>query len=348
MMMPMETFQKQQNKFMNLQIQHRQQIMQQQSPRDPRIRNMKNPAVPAVAATAINPPGFVNYMQFNSTKRRHDHYNYNTDSPILKKNKIEQVNSCSDNQGGKSSLKWQQPLFSQPPPVFMTRNTLTYPPPNSPGAMNKFNGSHQQVYTNNNNNQLLATRNTINNNQSIATRITTSLPSPSPPGATSSGSSSPSSVGSSSPKLDINALYQNLLESGLVQQLSDNNKLNIEVKKEPEIIEVSFDEPKTLKIKRPDLVAALYTGTPCGNCGLRFTSNSIETYDQHLDWHFRQARKEKAAAKTVNSRSWYYNINDWMRSDEIEAEEDRKASFFETQKEEDKVEQFTKSPVLIE
>jgi pre-mRNA cleavage complex 2 protein Pcf11 len=67
----------------------------------------------------------------------------------------------------------------------------------------------------------------------------------------------------------------------------------------------------------------LYCGIQCSTCGLRFPPEQTLRYSQHLDWHFRQNRREKDSAKKAQSRKWYYDVSDWIQFEEIEDLEDR-------------------------
>lgn len=46
-------------------------------------------------------------------------------------------------------------------------------------------------------------------------------------------------------------------------------------------------------------------------------------YSQHLDWHFRQNRRDKDSTRTAQSRRYYYDVNDWVQFEEIEDLEER-------------------------
>ncbi|KAF7987800.1 hypothetical protein HCN44_003663 [Aphidius gifuensis] len=167
--------------------------------------------------------------------------------------------------------------------------------------------SYQAEHTNDNN---ITNNNIINNNSNIQNNPILPL------------------------KLDMNELFQRLVATGIVPKVdnSDIKKTNIETKKEPEIIAVSFDKPETLKIKQPALVLTLYSGMQCSSCGVRFAPESATKYSQHLDWHFRQNRKERDTARKTHSRPWYYDVNIWTQFEEIEDLEERAQSFFETEK----------------
>ncbi|OAD61193.1 Pre-mRNA cleavage complex 2 protein Pcf11 [Eufriesea mexicana] len=132
--------------------------------------------------------------------------------------------------------------------------------------------------------------------------------------------------------LNMNELFQRLVETGIVPNLSEQKKQEEEEKKEPEIIPVSFDKPETLKVKQSAIAAALYSGMQCSSCGARFAPELATRYSHHLDWHFRQNRRERDSARKAHSRPWYYDVSDWIQFEEIEDLEDRAQSWFETEK----------------
>ena len=53
----------------------------------------------------------------------------------------------------------------------------------------------------------------------------------------------------------------------------------------------------------------LYAGIQCSSCGLRFIAGDNEKYREHLDWHFRQNKKDKEEAKVVKFKRWYYDTS---------------------------------------
>ncbi|KOX70870.1 Pre-mRNA cleavage complex 2 protein Pcf11 [Melipona quadrifasciata] len=141
----------------------------------------------------------------------------------------------------------------------------------------------------------------------------------------------------STPKPD---LQLDVLSSALPSAMAPSSGLSYqaepkpeeEEKKEPEIIPVSFDKPETLKVKQPAIAAALYSGMQCSSCGARFAPELATRYSHHLDWHFRQNRRERDSARKAHSRPWYYDVSDWIQFEEIEDLEDRVQSWFETEK----------------
>ncbi|XP_028981966.1 pre-mRNA cleavage complex 2 protein Pcf11-like [Diachasma alloeum] len=152
----------------------------------------------------------------------------------------------------------------------------------------------------------------------------------SPNGSTIPGSSddSLSPPPSLSPSLDVSQLFQKLVDTGIVSTLTQSTAQseNLEqLQKESTADVITFDNPKTLK--KPANFTALYAGpTQCGSCGERFLRNECKKYREHLDWHFRQNRREKESRKKRPMRAWYFSVNDWAQSD---TSDDKKPSWFE-------------------
>lgn len=107
--------------------------------------------------------------------------------------------------------------------------------------------------------------------------------------------------------------------------------------KPPPPIVAAIDEPKTpdltsfdselLKIKYPAAIKSLYLGQQCATCGNRFPPQqqngggaTINRYARHLDWHFRQNKKEKLEANKAHSRAWYYSLCEWSLYEELSDE----------------------------
>lgn len=80
--------------------------------------------------------------------------------------------------------------------------------------------------------------------------------------------------------------------------------------------------------KQPAIAAALYSGMQCSSCGARFAPELATRYSHHLDWHFRQNRRERDSARKAHSRPWYYDVSDWIQFEEIEDLEDRGTFLF--------------------
>jgi hypothetical protein len=80
--------------------------------------------------------------------------------------------------------------------------------------------------------------------------------------------------------------------------------------------------------RQPGVVALLYSGIQCSSCGVRFPPEQTMKYSQHLDWHFRQNRRDRDNTRKAQSRKWYYDVSDWIQFEEIEDLEERGTVFF--------------------
>lgn len=127
--------------------------------------------------------------------------------------------------------------------------------------------------------------------------------------------------------LDINDLYQKLLASGIINKQKDKSPNKEKEKPTP----VLLNKPETLKKRQPAVINALFSGMQCCNCGIRFPPEQTNKYSNHLDWHYRQNRREKESAHKTLSRKWYYSVADWIQYEEIENIDEREKNFFETQ-----------------
>lgn len=138
------------------------------------------------------------------------------------------------------------------------------------------------------------------------------------------------STGNSQPNIpatvDINGIYQKLLATGIINKVKE---INEQEKEKPS--PVLLNDRETLKKRQPAIISALYSGTQCSSCGIRFPLEQTKKYSEHLDWHYRQNRREKDAARQVQRRNLYYSVNDWLQFEEIENVEERKKNWFETQ-----------------
>ncbi|XP_033212729.1 uncharacterized protein LOC117170223 isoform X2 [Belonocnema kinseyi] len=139
--------------------------------------------------------------------------------------------------------------------------------------------------------------------------------------------------------LNMDELFQRLVETGIVANLSEPKKQEETEKEKPEIIPVSFSDDKSLKVKQPAVIGLLFNGMQCSSCGSRYATPELTSrYSQHLDWHFRQNRKERDSARKAHSRTFYYDLSDWTQYEEVEDLEDRAQSWFETEKQSTEVE----------
>ncbi|XP_015117848.1 uncharacterized protein LOC107041696 isoform X2 [Diachasma alloeum] len=133
--------------------------------------------------------------------------------------------------------------------------------------------------------------------------------------------------------LNLNELFQRLVDTGIVPKITGaaaDVKKETEVKKEPEAPPILFDKPETLKMSANPV--PLYSGMQCGSCSLRFGPDRPMKYSAHLDWHFRQNRRERDSARKAHSRAWYYDTSDWTQFETCEESDDRARSWFEMEK----------------
>ncbi|XP_013419945.1 pre-mRNA cleavage complex 2 protein Pcf11 isoform X2 [Lingula anatina] len=139
-------------------------------------------------------------------------------------------------------------------------------------------------------------------------------------------------------QIDVNDLFSKLLSAGIIK--SDKKEQTQEEKKEEEaegINEKLEDVPdltafktEDMKEKHKGVIQRLYQGIQCSSCAVRFAVENTEKYREHLDWHFRQNKKEKEDAKVAKHRKWYYEMHDWIQYEEIVDDEETGAlSFFD-------------------
>lgn len=135
------------------------------------------------------------------------------------------------------------------------------------------------------------------------------------------------------PNLNIDDLFQKLVASGI---LNSKKSEVVEVQKEKEIPATPIDlsKPETIKQRQMAHIELLFSGMQCSSCGVRFPSEQTTKYSQHLDWHFRQNRRDRDSARKAHSRRWYYDVADWVQYEEIEDPDDREKNWFETQQSE--------------
>lgn len=100
----------------------------------------------------------------------------------------------------------------------------------------------------------------------------------------------------------------------------------------------------TLKVHHQFAIDQLYSGVQCTNCSLRFSDEALKDengkksrYARHLDWHFRQNRRDKAKPGSVGSsnqqahrRPWCYTSESWIIYREVYDDvEDDSTGFFD-------------------
>jgi len=87
-------------------------------------------------------------------------------------------------------------------------------------------------------------------------------------------------------------------------------------------------DPRTLRELDPAAVQLLYEALPhqCHNCGLRFSEQS--EISAHLDWHFRERRRNAERLKKPMSRSWFLPLDEWMSYSGYEVKPTSATPFF--------------------
>ncbi|XP_059050202.1 pre-mRNA cleavage complex 2 protein Pcf11 isoform X2 [Achroia grisella] len=140
--------------------------------------------------------------------------------------------------------------------------------------------------------------------------------------------------------INVNDLFAKLVATGIVHVNNDvktetKEEVKEEVKPKPKedktkIHRVDLLRSDTLKVKQEALVWRLYGGMQCSSCGARFPPEHTVRYSQHLDWHFRQNRRQRDSARRAHSRHWHYDLSDWLQYEELEDLEEREKSWFET------------------
>ncbi|XP_045529689.1 pre-mRNA cleavage complex 2 protein Pcf11 isoform X1 [Pieris brassicae] len=135
--------------------------------------------------------------------------------------------------------------------------------------------------------------------------------------------------------LNVNDLFAKLVATGIVSVINEQKpekKADDKPKREDKSVihRVDLLKPQSFRIKQPGIVAKLYGGMQCSGCGARFPPEHTVRYSQHLDWHFRQNRRERDSARRAHSRHWHYDLSDWVQYEEIEDLEEREKSWFET------------------
>lgn len=147
--------------------------------------------------------------------------------------------------------------------------------------------------------------------------------------------------------VNIDELFQKLVSTGILGGSSGIlpavNKIpaegavqtegteSTEVAMEELIKTIDLSKAESVKTRQAAIVATLFSGMQCCSCGVRFPPEQTIKYSQHLDWHFRQNRRERDSLRKANSRKWYYNLSEWIKYEEIEDLEEREKNFFETQ-----------------
>ncbi|MPC14511.1 Pre-mRNA cleavage complex 2 protein Pcf11 [Portunus trituberculatus] len=145
--------------------------------------------------------------------------------------------------------------------------------------------------------------------------------------------------------IDLSALLEDLTRKGLIGQKplapskvrkdkeeADKKKEEEEQREKDELIpfELMFTS-ENLRKRRSWVIESQYRGMQCSSCGLRYPPEQTLQYSHHLDWHFRQNKKQQESTKKANTRKFYFSVPDWLQYEEIEDVEERVPSMFETE-----------------
>lgn len=143
------------------------------------------------------------------------------------------------------------------------------------------------------------------------------------------------------PNVNIDELFQKLISTGIINTTFPTNSGDHEKilkEEEPKPLtelepakSINLGAPESIKIRQEAIINALFSGMQCSSCGVRFPPEQTIKYSQHLDWHFRQNRRDRDSTRKAHSRKWYYEVSDWLQYEEIEDFEDREKNFFESQ-----------------
>nr|XP_027204108.1 uncharacterized protein LOC113797859 [Dermatophagoides pteronyssinus] len=182
--------------------------------------------------------------------------------------------------------------------------------------------------------------------------ITTNVPFQQQPTSASSLSSS-----SAKPTLpDLDSLLLKLSAAGLISSktastlsgtsttatkiTTDSNKKQKTPAPQPTPKRFLPLEMSQLKQYHQFAIDQLYQGLQCTNCSLRFPNESDSgkksRYSRHLDWHFRQNRREKikpefGSTAIAHRRPWYYTIDQWILYKEVNDDiEENNGGFFDS------------------
>ncbi|KAK4008022.1 hypothetical protein OUZ56_013182 [Daphnia magna] len=136
--------------------------------------------------------------------------------------------------------------------------------------------------------------------------------------------------------VNIGELLSKLVATGLLPgstpEVAKPAPVKPEIKQEEmKMRVVDLSDSESMKVRPNVAISMLYSGMQCGSCGLRFPADQTVRYSTHLDWHFRQNRREKGASKRPQSRKWYCSVSDWIQFEETEGSEEKRLNWFEAQ-----------------
>ncbi|KAL3880688.1 hypothetical protein ACJMK2_032908 [Sinanodonta woodiana] len=147
------------------------------------------------------------------------------------------------------------------------------------------------------------------------------------------------------PIVDVSSLINKLVAAGILTTTTSQEPAKTETKKEEPGIPVIKRKKKEEVLEVPDMtdlnmaklkichkgvINQLYSGIQCSSCGTRFTLDDTDKYREHLDWHFRQNKRDKEEYKVIRCQKWFYGMHDWTQYEEIgDTEEIARSSIFE-------------------
>lgn len=156
------------------------------------------------------------------------------------------------------------------------------------------------------------------------------------------------------PSVNVDELLQKLISSGIINNQQQQQQQQpppppakkptetVQKEKEEEPVKdvrppihvnpIYFSKPETIKTRQQGIIDKLmFLGMQCSSCGLRYPPEQTIKYSQHLDWHFRQNRRERDLVRKAHSRKWYYGLSDWKQYEEIIDLEEPTKNYFEAQ-----------------
>ena len=114
---------------------------------------------------------------------------------------------------------------------------------------------------------------------------------------------------SSRQPFDVSGLLGQLSAAGLMPTFQQDEFEQVPVQKiEIPKIRLTLED---LRVRNVNVIGSLIVGKQCSSCGERFPQ---EVHSEHLDWHFRQNRKDKRGV-TKDCRKWYFDLKDWVEQD---------------------------------
>ncbi|XP_022086204.1 uncharacterized protein LOC110976864 isoform X1 [Acanthaster planci] len=147
--------------------------------------------------------------------------------------------------------------------------------------------------------------------------------------------------------LDVSALFAKLVATGIIPPTRSDSPVVQGTETPPPTVGKEESEPtvaeqnentfvpelgfypEELKCRYEGVINRIYTGTQCSSCGMRFVVDEMDRYRKHLDWHFRQNRRDKDGMKAAQNRKWFYEVGQWLDFEEINDMDEERSNFFE-------------------